>query len=64
MELLGDIDLGTLIKLLSKEKGVVVQTGLNYKTPLDVNGSDNVFVSRVRKDYSRKLFNLWIVADP
>ena len=65
MELLGDIDLGTLIKLLSKEKGVVVQTGLNYKTPLDVNGSDNVFVSRVRKDYSRKnCFNLWIVADP
>ena len=64
MELLRDIDLDILIKLLSKESGVVVQTGKNYMTPIDAKGSDKVFVSRIRKDYSKKnSFNLWIVAD-
>ena len=65
MELSRDIDLDILIKLLSKESGVVVQTGKNYMTPIDAKGSDKVFVSRIRKDYSKKnSFNLWIVADP
>lgn len=65
MELSSNLNLDKLIELLSKETGVVVQTGKSYKTPIDVKGSDKVFVSRVRKDYSKKnSFNLWIVADP
>ena len=36
-----------------------------YTTPKEVREKDEVFVSRIRKDFSKKnTFNMWIVADP
>ena len=36
-----------------------------YKTPEETRGSNQVYVSRIRKDNSIKRgFNMWIVADP
>ena len=54
-----------LIQILKKQKGVIVDLGEKYKTPKDVRGKNNVFVSRIRKDFSQKnTFNMWVVSDP
>jgi len=54
-----------IISLLKKQKGVIVQQNQKYKTPKDVCGKNQVFVSRIRKDNSVKNgINMWIVADP
>lgn len=54
-------------KILSNVKGVQVVDdvrNLKYPMPLDVHGSDDVFVGRIRKDDTHvKTLNLWIVAD-
>jgi len=54
-------------ELLTKSKGIVVidepQKNL-YPLPLEVEGKDQVFVGRIRKDPSNKFgFWLWLVAD-
>jgi len=54
-----------LIKILKKQKGIVVDEGKKYRTPIETRGKNEVFVSRLRKDNSQKnTFNMWIVADP
>tara|TARA_B100000902_G_C27305909_1_gene915454 strand:- start:1824 stop:2801 length:978 start_codon:yes stop_codon:yes gene_type:complete len=54
-----------LIKILKKQKGLVVEEGKKYKTPIETRGKNEVFVSRLRRDNSQKnTFNMWIVADP
>ena len=54
-----------IIKLLEKQKGLVVEGGKKYKTPSETKSKNEVFVSRIRKDNSQKnSFNMWIVADP
>ena len=54
-----------IIQVLKKQKGIVVDEKNKYKTPLETKGSNLVYVSRIRKDYSVKNgFNMWIVADP
>ncbi|MAQ31169.1 MAG: aspartate-semialdehyde dehydrogenase [Flavobacteriales bacterium] len=54
-----------LIQLLKKQNGVIVEQGKNYKTPTEVRGKNEVFVSRIREDFSQKnTFNMWVVADP
>ena len=54
-----------IISLLKKQKGVIIQQNKKYKTPKDVCGKNEVFVSRIRKDNSVKNgINMWIVADP
>ena len=51
--------------LLKSQKGVVLDVKEKYKTPIDVRGKNEVFVSRIRRDTSVKNgFNMWIVADP
>ena len=54
-------------EILSEAEGVVVLEKLGnmqYITPSEVVGDDNVYVSRIRNDNSRKhSLNLWIVAD-
>ena len=36
----------------------------DYHTPIDSEGEDWVYVSRLRKDiYKNNIFNLWVVAD-
>ena len=54
-----------IIALIKKQKGVVVEDGKTYKTPIETKSKNEVFVSRIRRDLSQKnCFNMWIVADP
>ncbi|MBZ2174768.1 aspartate-semialdehyde dehydrogenase [Schnuerera sp. xch1] len=54
-------------KILSESKGIKVVDDPKselYPMPIDANGKDEVFVGRVRNDFSIKNgLNLWIVAD-
>ncbi|WP_185864241.1 aspartate-semialdehyde dehydrogenase [Blattabacterium cuenoti] len=60
-------DINMIHKILSKTKGVVVldEPKKNiYPMPILSQGKDEVFVGRIRKDYSHpKSINIWIVAD-
>lgn len=50
--------------ILSKSKGIILFNENEYPTPLDVVEKDEVFVGRIRKDFSiENGINLWIVAD-
>lgn len=53
--------------LLSSSDGVIVKDDIennSYPMPITAEGDDNVFVGRIRKDFSRpNSFNLWIVSD-
>ncbi len=53
--------------LLSKSEGIIVQddtANLKYPMPKYARGRDEVFVGRIRRDYSQEnTLNLWIVAD-
>lgn len=55
------------IKVLSEAKGVIVRDDVAnsvYPMPLDAEGHDEVFVGRIRKDFSvENGLNLWVVAD-
>ena len=54
-------------KLLEKTNGVIVQDNPGeslYPMPIYAEGKDEVFVGRIREDYSKEnCFNLWIVSD-
>ena len=54
-------------ELLSNQSGIVVvdNPSMNaYPMPLDAEGKDEVFVGRIRKDYSQpNTLNCWIVSD-
>jgi len=59
------VEVKNVVSLLEKQKGVVVNKKNNYTTPIESQGKDDVFVSRIRKDTStRNGINMWIVADP
>ena len=53
--------------LLNQTDGVVVQDDPKkniYPMPINAEGKDEVFVGRIREDYSKEnSFNLWIVSD-
>ena len=67
VELLRDFDEGEVRTLLAAAPGVVVTddpAGNQYPMPLDAAGKDEVFVGRIRRDYSQpNTLNCWIVAD-
>jgi len=67
VELAKDFDLNEVTQLLSSSPGVVVQDNVaqkQYPMPLYVRQKDEVFVGRLRRDYSQpNALNLWIVAD-
>ncbi|MDU2664742.1 MAG: Asd/ArgC dimerization domain-containing protein, partial [Clostridium perfringens] len=48
-------------------KGIIVHDdveNLKYPTPLELSGKDEVFVGRIRRDFSLDNgLNLWVVAD-
>jgi aspartate-semialdehyde dehydrogenase len=54
-------------ELLSNQSGIVVvdNPAMNaYPMPIDAEGKDEVFVGRIRKDFSQEnTFNCWIVSD-
>jgi aspartate-semialdehyde dehydrogenase len=56
-----------IVKLLSHSPGLCIKNdsfNLEYPMPLFSKGKDEVFVGRIRKDYSEKnSLNLWVVAD-
>jgi len=59
------LELQRVKKLIKKQAGIILNKKEEYKTPIDVRGKNEVFVSRVRKDNSVKNgVNMWVVADP
>lgn len=67
VELLHDFDESYVKEMLSNQAGIIVvdNPSMNgYPMPLDAEGKDEVFVGRIRRDYSQpNTLNCWIVAD-
>lgn len=62
-----DFDLSRVRQLLSETDGVTVQDNIDvnvYPMPLTAQGKDDVFVGRIRRDFSQEnTLNMWIVSD-
>ena len=67
VELNNPFELEDIFKLFEKTEGLTVFDNLNelkYPTALDVSGKDDVYVGRIRRDFSLDNgLNLWVVAD-
>ena len=67
IELEKPFELEDIFNLFNNTKGITLYddvTNIKYPTPLQVSGNDNVFLGRVRRDYSLENgLNLWVVAD-
>ena len=67
IELEKPFDVSEITQLLKETKGVIVKDdilNLDYPMPLYSKNKDEVFVGRIRKDFSHeKAINLWVVAD-
>lgn len=67
VELQNNFELEDIIKLFENTEGLTVLNDvskLEYPTPLYTSGKDDVFVGRIRRDFSiEKGLNLWVVAD-
>ena len=67
IELKNEFHESDIKELLSNQSGVVVidNPSMNgYPMPLDAEGKDEVFVGRIRRDYSQpNTLNCWIVSD-
>ena len=62
-----DFDIDEVVKVLKESPGLIVlddPAENKYPMPLNAQGKDEVFVGRIRRDYSAdNTLNLWIVAD-
>ena len=62
-----NFDMNELVETLKESKGLIVQDDPKnsiYPLALQSNGNDDVFVGRIRRDYSVSSgVNLWVVAD-
>lgn len=67
VELNSEFELENVIDLFNISKGIIVHDdveNLKYPTPLELSGKDEVFVGRIRRDFSLDNgLNLWVVAD-
>jgi len=67
VELKKDFELNDIFKLYQSANGVVLKDdvqNLVYPMPIDAAGHDEVFVGRIRRDFSLDNgLNLWVVAD-
>ena len=67
VELNSEFDINDIFKLFENTDGLTVYdniTSLKYPTALDVSGKDDVYVGRIRRDFSLDNgLNLWVVAD-
>ena len=67
IEFENDFDLMEVRRLLEQQEGVVVVNEIvnaQYPMPMHAHDKDEVFVGRIRRDYSQpNTLNLWIVAD-
>ena len=67
IEFESEFELDKVFKILQNAPGIIVQdnpASETYAIPTNVSGNDEVFVSRIRRDFSIKNgLNLWVVAD-
>lgn len=67
VEFENDFDVNELIDVLKNSSGIVIKDDVNnniYPMPIISNEHDEVYVGRIRRDYSVKSgINLWVVAD-
>ncbi len=67
IEFENDFDLLEVRKILNNTDGIIVKDDTEnniYPMPLEANNKDEVFVGRIRRDFSNpNSINLWIVAD-
>lgn len=67
LELIKAFEIKDIKKLLSETSGVLLQDQVEvnqYPMPIYAEGKDEVFVGRIRRDFTREnALNLWIVAD-
>ena len=67
VELNSEFELENVVVLFNNSKGIIVHDdveNLKYPTPLELSGKDEVFVGRIRRDFSLDNgLNLWVVAD-
>ena len=67
IELKNSFDITDITRVLEETPGVIVKDdigNLKYPMPLYSKNKDEVFVGRIRKDFSHeKALNLWVVAD-
>ena len=67
IEFENEFELDELIETLKNAKGIVVEDNVNeniYPLAINSNNHDEVFVGRIRRDFSVKSgVNLWVVAD-
>lgn len=67
VELEKDFDVKDIFELYKNAPGVILKDdveNLVYPMPVDAEGTDEVYVGRIRKDFSiEKGLNLWVVAD-
>ncbi|MDD2345405.1 MAG: aspartate-semialdehyde dehydrogenase [Bacteroidales bacterium] len=67
IEFENDFDLKDIIEILEKSEGLLVLNNaerFEYPMPLFAKNKDEVFVGRIRRDFSQpRSLNMWIVAD-
>ncbi len=67
IEFENDFELKKIREILENAAGIVVEDEIEkqkYPMPINAQGKDEVFVGRIRRDFSRdKALNLWIVSD-
>ncbi|MEP3968476.1 MAG: Asd/ArgC dimerization domain-containing protein, partial [Nonlabens sp.] len=67
VEFRNEFDESAVRRLLSDTEGITVQDNIDvnvYPMPLMAHGKDDVFVGRIRRDYSQEnTVNMWIVSD-
>ncbi len=67
VEFESDFNIADIRQILEQSKGVQVIDNVRdnaYPMPINAQGKDDVFVGRIRRDYScNNALNLWIVAD-
>ncbi|SCK04675.1 Aspartate-semialdehyde dehydrogenase [uncultured Clostridium sp.] len=67
IELLNDFNLKDVINLFSNSKGLILydeKESFKYPMPILADGKDDVYIGRVRKDFSvDNGLNIWVVAD-
>ena len=60
-------EMDQIYKLLQETEGVIIVDDVKnnvYPMPIDVEGKDEVYVGRIRRDYSvENGINMWVVAD-
>ena len=61
IEFENEFDVNEVTQLLQNTAGIQL---MDYPTPLDVHGQEDVFIGRIRRDLSQpNTLNMWIVAD-